>query len=266
MTEDWIARCDLPHQSDQPRSVEADPGVDWREESVRTRFTELLSLGAIPDSHMVKNLPLYLRRDVLADILAVNSLYRRLLHVPGVIMEFGVQWGRRLALLVALRELYEPRNFTRRVIGFDTFSGFPAVDHRDGGHTHVRPGGFAVSSGYDAHLEAVLEAHEEDGALGHMRRFELRSGDVRDTLPLYLDENPETVVGLAYFDLDLYAPTKACLELITPRLVKGSILAFDQFGQAAFPGETLAVLEAIDLAGRRFECFDYHPYPVFLVV
>ena len=28
--------------------------------------------------------------------------------------------------------LYEPFNYTRRIVGFDTFEGFPSVDPKDG--------------------------------------------------------------------------------------------------------------------------------------
>jgi hypothetical protein len=38
--------------------------------------------------------------------------------------------------------------------------------------------------------------------------------------------------ALAYFDLDLYEPTRAVLEQIRPYLTKGSIVAFDEFAHA----------------------------------
>jgi hypothetical protein len=71
----------------------------------------------------------------------------------------------------------------------------------------------------------------------------------------YLDRNPETIVALAYFDLDLYEPTLACLQAIRPRLTRGSILGFDELNDAATPGETLALKETFGLGKfsiRRF--------------
>jgi hypothetical protein len=44
----------------------------------------------------------------------------------------------------------------------------------------------------------------------------------------YLNDNPQTVVALAYFDLDLYPPIKTCLELIFDRVPKGGVLGFDE--------------------------------------
>jgi hypothetical protein len=48
---------------------------------------------------------------------------------------------------------------------------------------------------------------------------------------------------LAYFDFDIYLPTKKCLEAIKDRLTKGSILAFDELNCPEFPGETIALQE-----------------------
>ena len=92
------------------------------------------------------------------------------------------------------------------------------------------------------------------------------AGDVRETLPRYLEEHPETLISLAYFDLDLYEPTRTCLEMIRPRLLRGAVLAFDELSHPTFPGETLAVLESLDLAGARLHRFGFQPYLCFTVV
>jgi hypothetical protein len=229
----------------------------------RAAVGDLLRRSPVPDADLSKHLPLYLRREALADVLAADALYRRIIEVPGVVMELGVQWGRRLSLFTVLRELYEPYNFNRRVVGFDTFSGLPEPGPQDG---DVPSGAFAVGTAGEAHLAAVLDAHESEGPMGHIRRFELVRGDVRETLPDYLREHPETVVALAYFDLDLFEPTRAGLRLLRERLVSGSVLAFDDFGRDAYPGETLAVLEHLDLPRTRLRKLSFHPYPAYLVV
>ena len=76
-------------------------------------------------------------------------------------------------------------------------------------------------------------------------------------LEKYLDENKHTIVALAYFDFDLYDPTKRCLELIKPRLTKGTILGFDEVNDPDSPGETLAVMEALGLNNIRLKRFPY---------
>jgi hypothetical protein len=97
----------------------------------------------------------------------------------------------------------------------------------------------------------VLECHERLNPLAHLRKFELRAGDATVELPRYLEEAPETIVALAYFDLDLYEPTRRCLEILRPRLVRGSVLGFDELNDPDSPGETLAVMEVFGLEHVR---------------
>jgi hypothetical protein len=64
-------------------------------------------------------------------------------------------------------------------------------------------------------------------------------------LPEYLQGNPQTIVALAYFDLDLYEPTRDALQAVVPHLTRGSVLAFDELGHAKWPGETAAFREVL---------------------
>ena len=68
----------------------------------------------------------------LARIFYYNELYRHILTIPGVICEFGVQWGAGLVSLLNLRNLYEPHNMGRVIYGFDTFEGFYGTSSTDG--------------------------------------------------------------------------------------------------------------------------------------
>ena len=95
-----------------------------RERSARLR--ELLVASPVPADEILSNLGLYLRRQTLSRILFMQELYQLILPVHGVILEFGVRWGQNLALFSTLRGMYEPFNYSRRLIGFDTWKGFPA--------------------------------------------------------------------------------------------------------------------------------------------
>jgi hypothetical protein len=79
--------------------------------------------------------------------------------------------------------------------------------------------------------------------MGHIKRYEVIKGDATRTLKEYLAKHTETMVSLAYFDMDLYEPTKKCLELLKPYLNKGSVLGFDELCDETFPGETIAFRE-----------------------
>jgi Macrocin-O-methyltransferase (TylF) len=226
----------------------------------------LLAESPVPERERLDNLGLYLNRPALGRILQMHSLYQRILDKPGVIMEFGVRYGQNMALFTTLRNIYEPHNYGRRVIGFDTFEGLAGVGESDGIAPAARDGTYNVAPGHESHLASVLAAHEQLSPRPHLRRFEIVKGDVRETLRTYLDRHPETIVALAYFDLDIYEPTRACLEMLRPHLYNGSVLGFDEIGLPEFPGETRAVHEVLGLGNlelRRDPTCLYQSYAVW---
>ena len=78
------------------------------------------------------NLGLFLDSKSLSRILFMDYLYKKNIDLQGVVMEFGVRWGQNCSLFSALRGIYEPFNRHRKIIGFDTFTGFPSVSKKDG--------------------------------------------------------------------------------------------------------------------------------------
>lgn len=224
------------------------PRESERERDSRETLSHLLATSPIEAEYLIDNLAIYLRRHQLSDLLSMAELYRMILDIPGAIMEFGVLHGRHMGTLTALRGMYEHYDTTRRIIGFDSFTGFPDVADVDRVSPSAVVGRFATPPGYPAHLRAVLEAHEAAEPSGHIRRTFVIEGDVRETVPEYLCAHPETVIALAYFDLDVYAPTRLVLEAIQPYLTRGSIIAFDEIGYPRWPGETTALREVAGLA------------------
>jgi len=220
----------------------------------RQKIFDLFQKRPMPDEHLLVNLGLYMRSSALAKILFINELYGLIVDVPGVIMEFGIWWGQNLILAENLRAIYEPFNHTRRIIGFDTFSGYASFSERDrptrkGGFQSysdvLKEGGYSVSQGYRTYLEKLIAAHEGNNILGNIRKHTLIEGNVVDTVPKFFEDNPETVVALAYFDLALYEPTKTCLQAILPHLVPGSVILLDELNYPEAPGETIAFKEAL---------------------
>lgn len=209
-------------------------------------LVQRLRESPVPDGELLDNLGLYLTRQTLSRIAFMQGLYTQIVPVHGVIMEFGVRWGQNLALFSNLRGMYEPFNYNRKIVGFDTFEGFPEVAEQDG--DRVSAGDYAVTEGWQDELEALLGFHNTNQPIPQKRKFELVQGDATQTLPRYLSDHPETVVALAYFDFDIYAPTRACLEALLPHLTKGSVLAFDELNCPEFPGETIALREVLGLS------------------
>lgn len=203
----------------------------------------------------------YMKRQVLSRVLYQDHLYRKILDVHGVILEFGVHWGATMATLCNLRGIYEPYNHSRRIIGFDTFSGFTGIDKADGGFS--QEGDYSTAQGYETELDEVLGLHESFSPISQLKKYELVKGDVSATVGEWLERNPHATVAMAVFDMDIYKPTRDALEAILPRLVKGSLLVFDELNCPHFPGETRAVDEVIGLNNLRLQRFPHQPYCAF---
>ncbi len=242
--------------------------VRGSEEEQRARETilELFKQSPIPDDELLVNLGLYLRSTMLAKILYLNELYVAIKDLPGIVMEFGIWWGANLALLESFRSVYEPYNWTRKVVGFDTFEGYPAISEKDGSSSYAAVGGYTVSGGYEQYLRSMLDAHEKDNVMSHIQKYDLVRGDVTETIEKYLADNQQTVIALAYFDLALYEPTKKCLEAIRPYLVRGSVLAMDELNSKDFPGETIAVREVLGLDKCRIVKSQFLPDRSYIVI
>jgi len=158
----------------------------------------------------------------------------------------------------------EPYNYHRKIVGFDTFQGFPEIASQDGLGTNARVGAFG--EGYDiyAELTRAVGEFDENRFINNKTKVELIKGDANQTIPRYLADNPHVLVSLLYLDFDIYQPTKTALSLLMPRIPKGGIIAFDEVNNEEWPGETLAMLEQLKIRNHRLECLEFEPNISFI--
>jgi len=232
----------------------------------RLDFVNHFNDRPIPDNQLLSNLGLFVNSKSMSRFLFMDHIYKQIVDVMGVVMEFGTRWGPNIAQFAALRGIYEPFNRHRKIIGFDTFTGFPKIDSEDGSSDMMTEGHLTVTDNYVDYLDQVMHFQEQDNPMSHIKKYELIPGDATKTVNKYLDNNPETIIALAYFDFDVYEPTKICLEAIKPRLVKGSILGFDELNDPDSPGETKALMEVFGLNNIKLKRFPYTSRTSYFVV
>jgi hypothetical protein len=219
------------------------------ESETRSTLLDCLKESPIPSSELLNNMGLFMDRRFISRMLFVDEMYRRQLGLHGSIFEFGVRYGQNLALLMGCRGIYEPYNHNRKIIGFDTFSGFPSVHETDTDKHSV--GDYSVPPDYRSFLERVLTLHENMAPIDSIKKFELVEGDASTTVKEYLAKRPETIISLAYFDFDIYQPTFDCLTAILPYLNRGAVIGFDEINDREWPGESVALREVLTLS--KFE-------------
>ena len=240
--------------------------ADDKENTSRSKFVDVFNNSPLPDDQKLANLGLFLNSKTLSRLLFMDFLYRQAIDIQGVVMDFGARWGQNMSYFASLRAIYEPYNRHKKIIGFDTFEGFPSVDKKDGESKNTSVGSYSVTKNYESYLDQVLSYHESESPIAHLKKYDIIKGDASTTLEKYLQQHPETIIALAYFDFDVYEPTKKCLELIKGRLSKGSIIGFDELNFSEFPGETIAFDEVLGIKNYRIVRSPITPLPSYVIV
>ncbi len=200
---------------------------------------------------------LYGAPDRFAKILSRYELFRKVVRIPGDIVECGVLKGTGVLFWAKLIRIFNPLSL-RKVVGFDTFAEFPATSETD----RLFAQELCAEAGYDgADPAALMEIAGENGVAD---RVELVRGDATVTLPEYVASHPGFRIALLNLDFDTYAPTKAALEAFYDCLVPGGIVICDEY---ALSGSTEA--DAVDefirdrrLTQVRLRSFSWNLSPI----
>ena len=220
----------------------------------------------LPVAQRLETFPRHVRRQDIARFLTKHEIFKIALPANGSIVECGVFAGGGLMAWHHFSAIWEPYNHTRRIIGFDTFTGFPALHAKDAGSSeHLRPGAFASHDSIEEELRSLVAIHDSNRPLGHVPKVELVKGDASLTIPEFLKSHPHLLISLLYLDFDLYEPTKAALEHLYPRVVAGGVVAFDELNCADFPGETIAFLEHLEPHHVKLRRLPIDPYISYFV-
>jgi hypothetical protein len=249
-----------PHPNPQSESYRLETTASDVQLDFRKQLERLFVSSPLPPEDLLFNLGMFIRSSLLVKFIVMNDLYERITGIPGAIVEFGTWWGQNLVLFENLRAIHEPFNKQRTIVGFDTFSGYTAASAQDKDSRVWEEHSYSTPKGYRDYLAKLLEVHEGNNVLGHVRnRHQLVEGDVEKTAPAYFEEHPGIVVALAYFDMGLYRPTRAALAAIKPHLLPGSVILLDELTWAESPGEAIAFKEAFGGSAYLIEKSRHYP-------
>ncbi|GAB2718036.1 TylF/MycF/NovP-related O-methyltransferase [Paenibacillus thermoaerophilus] len=209
--------------------------------------------------------PRFATKRSLAKFLCRYEVYKQVLGINGSFVECGVFNGGGLFTWAQLANIYEPANHSRKIIGFDTFSGFPSVGERDQEPDREFKAGDLKGETLEQ-LSRSVQKYNAERYLSHIPNIELVQGDFMQTGEAFLERNKHLMVALLYLDFDLYEPTKKALELFLPRMGKGSIVCFDELNCASFPGETTALYEMLPIRETSIRRFPTDPWLSYVVL
>lgn len=194
----------------------------------------------------------------LQKLIAHYELYKMISQLPGAILELGVFKGSSLIRFASFRDMLETAN-SRKILGFDAFGRFPRPEH-----------GIDSDNRFIENFESIAgEGIGEDELrqfLNHKRlhNIELMAGDIFETLPAYLEANPQLRIALLHIDVDVYGPSKLALDLLFPHMVRGGLILLDDYGTV--DGETRAVDEFLAKHNLKVNKLSFCEIPSFICV
>lgn len=171
----------------------------------------------------------------LGKFIAHFELFKMVADLPGAIVECGVFKGTSLVRFAGFSKLWGAAA-DKKIIGFDSFGGFPETEFEPDKKQRQKFIADAGSQSISAlQLKQVLR-HK-----GIEKNVELVAGDITKTVPEYVKKHPQLKISLLNLDVDIYEPTVTILKYLYPLVVSGGIVMLDDYG--VFPGETKAVDE-----------------------
>jgi len=164
------------------------------------------------------------------------------LDVPGERVECGVFSGFGSLLMCRLMRAHRPGFDGSGFHLVDSFEGLSPPSPEDAVEFRHKPGRGTVAvlgfgkGGFTAPIEYARAA---------MREFP-RARIHKGWIPAVLAALPEAPFAFVHVDVDLYQPTRACLEHFYPRLAAGGAIVCDDYGAPRFPGAARAWNEYCD--------------------
>lgn len=216
-------------------------------------FYEYIDNIHLNKHEVAKYFPVFNTRQNVSRFIETYEYWKLIQNVPGSIIECGAGSGQFMMAMAHFSSIFEPHHYTRKIIGFDTFEGFPEINLKDKTSKahHMKKGGLNFSS--YSYLKKIKEFYDQNRMIGNINKIDFVKGDISITLKKYLKDNPALVVALLHLDLDLYKPTKDSIKMLLELMPKGSVIVFDEINHSDYPGETIAIKEVLGLNNLRLK-------------
>lgn len=189
----------------------------------------------------------------IGKLLAQNEFYKKIINIPGAVVELGVFKGASFSRFAMLRSIYEHHS-SREIIGFDTFAEFPSTEYSDDKYFIKSHNDISKSIS-----KKDLLLNLDSRGLNHS--IDLVEGNIINTVPEYIKKNPALKISLLNLDTDVYEPAVVTLEKLYPRVCKGGVVVIDNYSKV--PGETHAVDEYFNDNKIKIKKLPYSSTPCY---
>jgi len=184
------------------------------------------------------------------------EIYKKIISLPGDVVECGVFKGISLTRFLTFREILENNN-SRKIYGFDVFGKFPKPNNL---------GDKSFLKRWEKNAGDGIDAQELNDILLEKKflNFELVKGDVKKTIPNLIKQQPHLKISLLHLDMDIYEPTKFVLNKLFSYVVKGGIILIDDYNSVF--GATKATDEFLNLnKNLEIKKLNFYKIPSYII-
>ena len=225
----------------------------------RQQILSLASEKLAFEDEFFRDLPLFTHSGIVARSQAIHDLYMNVRNLPGLFLDFGTWKGSNMVLLENFRAIYDNFDAQRKIIGFDTFSGYEGFLENESQDSTIQNQTYSLDLEYSSYLQNLLSLHEiANGKRTAIHRVVVGNAVVK--LPEILNDEVGTPIALALFDMNAFEPTFEVLKQLIPRISTGTFLTFWQFTRPQISGERRALYEVKDLL-PKFKLHKSQTYP-----
>jgi hypothetical protein len=169
-----------------------------------------------------------LRRPLASYFLARYFLHA--MELGGACAECGVFRGTTALFMCRAAQTRNPGYAGEGLHLIDSFEGLSRPTQDDLVDERAEDGTLVRAAVAEGSLAAPVEAARQT-----MRDFPAATLH-KGWIPAVFERLPETRWAFLHIDVDLYEPTRDCLEYFYPRLVAGGVIICDDYGSPLFPG------------------------------
>jgi hypothetical protein len=247
----------------EKKSAEMYGGQNVAGVRVLDEICKVIAEESIPQKDVLESFAIYARRINITRFLAHYELYKMVQHLPGCFVECGVFQGNSLFAFAKFLEIFHPGDRIRHVIGFDSFKGLQSFQPEDGPMYPNRSkviGGWSAGE-FKSAFYKLLDLYHADMFIPSAPRIKVIEGDIKETVPRYVAENPGLRISLLHLDVDIFEPNLVALEHLYPRVVTGGLVVLDEYGMTEWGGESAALEKYFNGKPPRLTKFQWTSTP-----
>ena len=165
---------------------------------------------------------------ILGKLLHRFDFFSKIKDLPGDIVEVGVFKGSGIATFSKFVDIYCP-NSNKKIIGFDIFDPENSQKVLDKDDIRDKESMNIVYSRVN-NSERTIESVTKNLDNMHInKKYQLIEGDIENTIPYFLNDNPGFRISMLYIDVDIERPTYFALKYLWDRVLPGGVIVFDEF-------------------------------------